>query len=62
MRRNDICRAAVAAFCGLALAAPVSEAALESCPAQPVAQVFLPWGDPASRMNLLKRANIARGV
>jgi hypothetical protein len=46
MRRNDLFRAVVLALCGLLLAVPASAVA-QTCPLQSVAQVFLPWGDPA---------------
>jgi hypothetical protein len=47
MRRIDICRAVVAAVCGLMLAVPASAPAQDGCPGQSVGQVFMPWSDPA---------------
>jgi hypothetical protein len=47
MLRVDLRRAVVVvAVCVLSLGAPASAGALEACPSQPLAQVFLPWGDP----------------
>jgi hypothetical protein len=47
MRRVDLCRALALVLCGLSLGVPASAPAVAWCPAQPVAQVFLPWSDPA---------------
>jgi hypothetical protein len=46
MRKVDLYRAVVLALCGLSLL-PASAPATAWCPPQPVAQVFLPWGDLA---------------
>jgi hypothetical protein len=45
MLRVDLRRAVVVAVCVLSLGAPASAGAFAACPAQPLAQVFLPWGD-----------------
>jgi len=47
MRRVDRVWAVALALCGLSLAVPANAAAQAGCPSQPVAQVFMPWGDPA---------------
>jgi hypothetical protein len=47
MRRVNLCRAVVLVLCGLSLGVPASAVAQTGCPKQPVAQVFLPWGDLA---------------
>jgi hypothetical protein len=47
MRRVHLCRAITLALCGLSLGVPATAPATTWCPAQPVAQVFLPWSDPA---------------
>jgi hypothetical protein len=47
MRRVNLHRAVVLVLCGLSLGAPASAAAAGGCPATPVSQVFLPWGDLA---------------
>jgi hypothetical protein len=47
MRTVERVRAVVLVLCGLSLALPASAAAQAECPPQPVAQVFMPWGDPA---------------
>jgi hypothetical protein len=43
----DLRRAVLIAVCVLLLGAPASAQAFATCPAQPSAQVFLPWGDPS---------------
>jgi hypothetical protein len=48
MLRVDLRRTLVVAVCVLLLGAPASARAFESCPSQPLAQVFLPWGDAGS--------------
>jgi hypothetical protein len=45
MRRVDLRRAVLIVVGVLLLGAPASARAFEACPPQPVAQVFLPWGD-----------------
>jgi hypothetical protein len=52
MLRVDLRRAVVVAVCVLSLCAPASAGAREACPSQPLAQVFLPWGD-AGRYGLV---------
>jgi hypothetical protein len=47
MLRVDLRRAVLIAVCVLLLGAPASARAFETCPAQPVAQVFSQWGDPS---------------
>jgi hypothetical protein len=46
MRKVDLRRAVAVAVCVLSLGAPATAGAVKTCPSQPLAQVFLPWGDP----------------
>jgi hypothetical protein len=46
MRRVDLCRALGLALCGLWFGVPANAQTIPVCPAQPVAQVFMPWSDP----------------
>lgn len=47
MRKVDFRRVVVLAVCVASLGVPASARADITCPSQPVARVFLPWGDPA---------------
>jgi hypothetical protein len=47
MRKVDLCRALGLALCGLSFGVPANAQTVPVCPAQPVAQVFMPWSDPA---------------
>jgi hypothetical protein len=46
MLRVDLRRAVLIAVCVLLVGAPASARPFATCPAQPRAQAFLPWGDP----------------
>jgi hypothetical protein len=47
MRKVNFRRVVVLVVCVLSLGVPASARADITCPSQPMARVFLPWGDPA---------------